>query len=143
MSFAIAAVVTAGVGTAYSIYSGTQAAGAAKSAGAEQARIERQVTQAKIEQTMRQEMLMREATVAGTAASGVSVKSKSTLEVMADQAAQFRKEMATIRQVGESNAAVLQQNAGMVGSQYRSQGIAQGIQGAANVFSMINTIRTG
>jgi hypothetical protein len=137
MSFAVTAVVTTAVGVGYSIYAGERARDDAKDAGAAQAATEREVTKERIRQIAREEMLTREATVAATAGSGVKIGSQSTLAVLADQAAEFKREKAITEKVGASAAKAALAEGSAVGSQYRAQGISSAISGVASIFSIL------
>lgn len=139
MSFAVTGAVIGAAGVAYSVYSSEKAAGKAKKAGKEQARIEKDVTAERLVQIKREEMLMREATVAGAAGSGVKTTSQSALEVLADQKAQFAREAAITKKVGASAAKNALAQGSLVAQQYRAQGISQGAQGLSNVFNILSS----
>ena len=139
MSFAITAVVTSAVGVGCSIYSGEQAKKDAKKAGAAQAKTEAEVTKERVRQIAREENLMRESTVAATAGSGVKVGSKSTLQVLADQKAEFAREKAITEKVGASAAKAALAEGRAVGAQYQAQGISSAITGIGNIFSILGS----
>ena len=137
MSFAVTAVVVSAVGVGYSIYSGEQAKKGAKQAGAAQAQTEAEVTKERVRQIAREEMLTREATVAATAGSGVKVGSQSTLQVLADQQAEFAREKAITEKVGASAAKAALAEGKAVGAQYQAQGVSGAISGIGNIFSIL------
>ena len=139
MSFAITAVVTSAVGVGYSIYSGEQAKKDAKQAGREAAKTEAEVTKERVRQIAREENLMRESTVAATAGSGVKVGSKSVLQVLADQQAEFAREKAITEKVGASAAKAALAEGRAVGAQYQAQGISSAITGIGNIFSILGS----
>ena len=83
-------------------------------------------------------MLMREGTVAATAASGVKVGSKSTLEVLADQKAEFAREKEITQEVGASRAQAALKNAALRSRTTKYQGYTAAAQGLTQAFSFLN-----
>lgn len=132
--WAIAGIALNVIGAAFSIKSGRAAAGAAEDAAAEEARLERRVTSERLYQIGRQEDLMAEATIARTAGSGVKVGSQSQLEVMADQAAQFRRERAITQEVGATRAKASLASGAAVAQQSRYQGYTGAATGLSSAF---------
>lgn len=138
MSFAITAAVVGVAGTAYSVYAGEKAAGQARGAARQQAKTERAVTAERISQLKREEMLMREQTIANTAASGLKISSASPLEILAEQKAQFERERAITQRVGASAVKASLQQGRIVAQQYQAQGIAGGLAGLQNTFNILS-----
>ena len=141
MSFTIAGAVVGIAGAAYGVYAGEKAAGQAKKAGRAQAATEQAVTDERLVQIQREAMLTREEQVAGAAASGIKTSSVSTLQVMADTAAQFAREQAITKRVGASAVKSALQEGKIVGQQYRAQGIGQAAQGMSNVFNILGGLK--
>ncbi len=136
--FAVAGIGISVIGAGLSYKSGKEASKAAKRAAKEEARLEGLVTERRIEQIEREEMLMGEATVARTAGSGVKVGGQSQLEVMADQAAEFRKEREITKKVGATKAKASLARGTAVAQQAQYQGYsgaASGLAGAFNIAS--------
>jgi len=140
MSFAVTSVVVGAVGIGLSYSASKKAGKASAAAGAEEARIEGEVTAERLVQIKREEMLTREATKAATVASGVKVGSKSTLEVLADQEAQFARERAITDKVGASRAGAALARGQALSQQYKAQGQANAISGLSNIFGMISQL---
>ncbi len=109
---------------------------AARRQGQEQARVERQVTRERLRQIERQEEIMRGQTIAGAAGQGVDVGSQSVLQVLADQEAEFRRELQVTETVGASRARGALQRAETLSDTYKYQGYASlfsGVMGVANI----------
>ena len=139
MSFVVTAVVTSAVGVGYGIYAGERANKQSKQAGEAAAKTEAEVTKERVRQIAREENLMRESTVAATAGSGVKVGSKSTLQVLADQKAEFAREKSITEKVGASAAKAALAEGRAVGAQYQAQGISSAITGIGNIFSILGS----
>lgn len=138
MSFAITAAVVS-VGTAaYSISSSRKMAKKQEALGREEAAMEKEVTVERIRQIGREESMMREETVAATAASGVKIGSQSTLEVLAEQKAEFARERAITEKVGASRAAAALGNASLRSQTTKYQGYSAAASGITNAFSLLH-----
>ena len=136
MSFAVTAAVATVAGAVIS-YQGSRKAGkAAEAAGQAEAETERAVTQERLRQIEREEMLLREQTIAGTAGQNIKVDSRSALEVLADQASEFRREREITTEVGASKAQASLTRASALATQYKYQGYSalfSGLTGAAGI----------
>ncbi len=137
MSFAIASVVIGGIGVISSLSAGKKASKAAKQQGQAQAQTEQKVTTERLRQIERQEMLTREATQLGAAGSGVKIESRSVLEVLADQQAEFAKESSITQQVGASAAKAALDRGKAIGTQAKYQGYSGALGGISNIFSIL------
>lgn len=132
MSWIATSVATSVIGIGYSAYQGRKAEKAAEGAAAEEARIEGEVTQERLAQIEREEMLTREATVAGAVGQGIRTESGSVLEVLADQAAQFERERTITEEVGASRATAALARGESLSQQIRAGTIASTFSGLAN-----------
>lgn len=93
------------LGAAGSIIGGNKAADAAKDAAARDAYYEDLVTREKIRNLRREEDELRGDTIAITAASGVNVNMGSPLDVLAEQATEYRNLRNITEKVGATRAA--------------------------------------
>lgn len=124
------------LGSALSFGGSKSAKRAAKRAAAEQARQERVVTEARIEQLFKEERSLAGTTVARQAGSGGVVNQGSVLQILKEQADEFRLERDTVRSAGASRVAVALAQGSSVASQASAQGLAslfQGIGQAVNI----------
>ncbi len=137
MSFAIASAVISGIGAIANISAGRKAAKAAERQGDAQAATERKVTAERIRQIDREQMLMKEETKIRTAGSRISVGSKSTLEVLADQRSEFFREKLITQQVGASAATAALDRAGALSTQAKYQGYSSALGGISSIFSIL------
>ena len=134
--FAVAGIAVSVIGAGLS-YKGSQDAGdAAKDASKEEARLEGLVTDARIEQIEREEMMMAEATTAAVAGSGVKVGGGSELAVLADQASEFRKEQRITKEVGATRSRAALAGGAATAQQYKYQGYSQAASGLSAAFSI-------
>ena len=134
--FAVAGIALSVTSAGLSYKAGQDASKASKKAAKEEARLEGLVTDRRIEQIEREEMLMGEATVARTAGSGVKVGGQSQLEVMADQAAEFRKEREITKEVGATKARASLAGGAATAQQYKYQGYSGAASGLAGAFNI-------
>ena len=119
-----------------SIYGGWKAGKEAKAAANKQARMEGEVTIAKLEDLLSEERVLKGQTVAAAAGAGVKVGVGSPLEIYAEQARSFERERDIVARVGATKASVISQRGRMVGRQATYQGFTQGAAGLANAFTM-------
>ena len=143
MSFAITAavagVVIAGA-SAYSSYkSGKKAASAAEQQASAQAGTEREVTAERLRQIEREKMLMAEETTIRTAGSRIKIGSKSTLEVLADQEAEFTREKSITARVGASAATAALARGSALATQAKYQGASGALSGISTMFSILGS----
>lgn len=109
---------------------------AAKRAAAEQARQEKVVTKEKVRQLFAEERTLAGTTVARQAGSGGVVNKGSILDILAEQASQFRIERRTVEQAGASRVAAALAQGSSVAAQASAQGLAnlfQGVGQAVNI----------
>lgn len=137
MSFAIASAVIGGISVVANIVGSRKAAKAAERQGDAQADTERKVTQERLRQIDREEMLMGEATILATAGSNIKVGSKSTLEVLADQEAEFAREGLITAQVGASAATAALDRGKALATQAKYQGYSNALSGISSIFSIL------
>lgn len=136
---AVAGIATSVVGAATSYIGGKKAGRAAKDAAAAEAEIEDKITDERIRQIGREEDLMSEATIARTAGSGVKVGGESMLQVLAEQAAEFRREKDITREVGASRASTALQRGSALATQYKYQGLSGAASGIGSAFKIAAT----
>ena len=84
---------------------------------------------------------MREQTITGFAASGVKANIGSPLEVLADQAAEFRREQVIIEKVGASKAQSALQSGKNVATQAKWAGISGAVQGLGTAASILANLK--
>ncbi len=138
MWLAVAGIAANVIGAAFGLSGASKAAKAADRAGKREAKLEGLVTDERLRQIDREEMLMREDTIARTAGSGVLVGSQSSLEVLADQASEFRKEYRITREAGATRSRAALEGGRATAQQYKYQGYSSAVGGIANAFSIAN-----
>ncbi len=133
---AVAGIAFEVLGAGLGIFGASKAEKAAKAQAAEEARLEGKVTDERVRQIKRQEDIMAGQTVAATAGAGVKVGSGSSLAILADQAAEFRRERTITREVGATRAKASLQRGEALAKQYRYQGLGGAVGGLASAFSI-------
>jgi len=108
----------------------------AAKAAANEAKLEGIVTQSKVAGLEAEQRQMASSTKAMAAGSGVSATTGSPLQILAEQAREFGREIMTVRKAGASRAAQAQTRGRMTGNQAMYQGFSQAASSASNVFSL-------
>jgi hypothetical protein len=135
--FSIAGLVLGGVSVISSIVGGNKARHAAEDQAKEEARLEGLVTGEKIRKLGLEETQLRGATIAAVAGSGVKTDVGSPLMVLAEQAAEFKREKSIIEKVGASRAAAALTHGSNIGKQAQYQGYSQAASSLSNLFQII------
>lgn len=121
------AVGSAVLGGLSSIFGGKKADKAARQQALQEARLEQRITDEKLRQLNLEEERAEGRTIATAAASGVEVTRGSPLDILAEQAAEFRYERNTVAEVGASRAANTVARGRMIGQQYRWSSYGQAL----------------
>ena len=134
--FNVAAIAVSVVGIGLGISGARKGEEAALQQGQDEATTERAVTKERIRQIGREEEMMRGETIGRVAGSGVKVSQGSPLEILADQAAEFKREKSITQEVGASKAKLALSSASALGTQYKYQGYSAAAQGLGSIFSI-------
>jgi len=129
------------VAAAASVYGATSASKSAGRAGKKGARLEGQVTTAKLFDLFKQERLLKGQTISRIAGSGVKyspeTSTSSPMEILMEQAKNFERERTTVATVGATAAQQGLQRASMAQTQAISQGVVGASTSLASAFSML------
>jgi hypothetical protein len=146
MGIAIAGVVVGAIGIISSFLGSKKASKAAKKQSEEEARLEKLVTDERIRELGREERQLYGETVAGYAGGGVlssfgtmSDVSRETIgspaSVLAEQTAEFQREISITQKVGASKVAQSLASGKAVASAYKFQGYSNVASGIANILA--------
>ena len=108
----------------------------ARAAAKEEARLEGIVTESKVTGLQAEQRQLRGETISRAAGSGVRADVGSPLQILAEQAREFGREIRTVKQVGATKAAQAQTRGAMVGNQAMYQGFGQAASSMSNAFSL-------
>jgi len=137
MAVMIAGAAIAAVGMITNYLGSKKKAKAAKKAAANEAWAEGRTTAERIRQLNIQERTMKGETMAMAAGSGVLATEGSPLQVMAEQAQEFKRERMFTKEVGATKAAASRQRGRDVAQEIQYQSYSNMAQSASNVFSMM------
>ena len=120
------------IAAALSIIGGRKAKKGAEQAAANEAAMEVELTNAKLEDLKMEERSLAGQTRARAAGSNVKVDIGSPLEILAEQARNFTRERQTVAKVGATRASNTMLRGKMVGQQALYQGWSQGLTQASS-----------
>ncbi len=131
------------IGGVSSLLGGVKAKRDARAAAKEEARLEGIVTDSKVTGLQAEREQLRSTTIATAAGSGVNAQVGSPLQLMAEQARQFSREIRTVKQAGATRAAQAQTRGRMVGNQAMYSGFSQAAAGIGNAFTLFSQAKGG
>ncbi|RKX24544.1 MAG: hypothetical protein DRP45_07970 [Candidatus Zixiibacteriota bacterium] len=130
------AAAMAVIGGVSSILGARSAKEDARLAANEEARLEGIVTDSKVTGLQAEQRQLRGETISRAAGSGVNTQVGSPLQLLAEQAREFGREIRTVKQAGATRAAQAQTRGAMVGNQAMYQGFGQAASSMSNAFSL-------